>query len=101
MERVTRDGRVAVLYSPEHGAGWYSWHGVKELLFDPSIVAWLESKETDKIKSYVTLRYPGKYFGGLDNLTIKWVPVGSVFRIHEYDGNESVILNQEEDWLIA
>ena len=101
MDRVIRDGRVAVLYSPGWGSGWYSCHQIEELVFDPSIVAWLEAQELDKIRSYVTLRYPGKYFGGLDNLTIKWVPVGSAFRIDEYDGNESIFLKEDNDWLIA
>jgi hypothetical protein len=26
MEKVIRDGKVAVLYSPGYGAGWYSWN---------------------------------------------------------------------------
>jgi hypothetical protein len=101
MERVVRNGQVAVLYSPEHGAGWYSWHRIKELLFDPGIVLWLESKEMDKIENYLILKYPGEYFGGLDNLTIRWIPVGTEFRIDEYDGNESIIVKEEDDWLIA
>ena len=101
MERVIRDGQVAVLYSPEYGAGWYSCHQIEELVFDPSIVAWLEAKETDKILSYVTLKYPDAYVGGLKHLTIRWVPVGTLFRIDEYDGNESIFLKEDDDWLIA
>jgi hypothetical protein len=64
-------------------------------------VAWIESKETDKILSYMTLRYPGKYFGGSDNLTIQWIPVGTEFRINEYDGAESIILKERERWITA
>ena len=26
MNKVIRDGKVAVLYSPGYGAGWYSWN---------------------------------------------------------------------------
>ena len=43
MEKVIRDGQVAVLYSPGYGAGWFTWHGVEELLFDPKVVDMLES----------------------------------------------------------
>ena len=25
MQKVIRDGKVAVLYSPGYGAGWYTW----------------------------------------------------------------------------
>ena len=31
------------------------------------------------------------YCGGTNNLIIKWVPVGTRFRIDEYDGSESII----------
>jgi hypothetical protein len=47
MNKLVRDGLIAVIVSPGHGAGWYSWHGIEELLFDPSIVAWIESNERD------------------------------------------------------
>ena len=101
MDRVTRDGRVAVLYSPGYGSGWFSSHYIKELIFDPSIVLWLENNERDKIENYLTLKYPDIYLGGLENLTIRWVLAGSIFRIDEYDGNESIILKEEDDWLMA
>jgi hypothetical protein len=101
MERVIRDGKVAVLYSPGHGAGWYSWHGVEALLFDPSIVAWIEAQEHDKILSYVTLKYPNEYFRGLDNLTIQWIPLGTEFRIDEYDGLETIKFKEREHWITA
>jgi hypothetical protein len=92
---------VAVLYSPEYGVGWYSCHQIEELLFDPSIVAWLEAEETDKILSYVTLKYPDAYVGGLKDLSILWLPEGTVFRVDEYDGNESIYLKEQERWITA
>jgi hypothetical protein len=101
MDRVIRDGQVAVLYSPGYGAGWYTTHYIEELLFDPSIVLWLENDEYDKIKHYVMLKYPNIYLGGLDNLSIKWVKQGIAFKIHEYDGSESVMLRDMEHWVIA
>lgn len=39
--------------------------------------------------------------GGLRDLTIKWVPEGTQFRVHEYDGSETVILDSEEKWFMA
>jgi hypothetical protein len=50
MEKVIRDGKVGVLYSPGHGAGWYSWHDVEELIYDPSIVGWVEQGQLNKIQ---------------------------------------------------
>jgi len=101
MEKVIRDGKVAVLYSPDYGAGWYSWHGQEELLYDPNIVHWMESNDREKITAYLELKYPDMYLGGLDDLRIQWLPEGTVFRIHEYDGNESIEIKEDMDWQIA
>ena len=101
MDRVIRDGQVAVLYSPGYGAGWYTSHYILELIFDPSIVQWLEDNEMDKILSYVTLKYPGEYFGGLDALEIEWIPVGTEFQIDEYDGSETIRYKDQERWITA
>ena len=48
MNKLIRDGQVAVLVSPGYGAGWYTWHHIEELVYDPCVVAWVENKELDK-----------------------------------------------------
>ena len=101
MNKLIRDGKVAVLVSPDYGAGWYSWHRIEELLYDPSIVLWLEAKELDKIEHYLTLKYPNEYFGGLDDLTVEWIDQGTEFRIDEFDGAESIQLKADTKWLVA
>ena len=101
MNKLVRDGKVAVLVSPDYGAGWYSWHRIEELLYDPSIVLWLEAKELDKIEHYLTLKYPNEYFGGLDDLTVEWIDQGTEFRIDEFDGAESIELKANTKWLVA
>lgn len=101
MNKLVRDGKVAVLVSPDYGAGWYSWHRIEELLYDPSIVLWLEAKELDKIEHYLALKYPNEYFGGLDDLTVEWIDQGSEFRIDEFDGAESIELKANTKWLVA
>jgi hypothetical protein len=101
MDKLIRDGQVAVLVSPGFGAGWYSWHHVEALLYDPSVVEWVEHGEFEKIKAFVELKYPDEYFGGLEDLEVRWVPVGAKFRIDEYDGAESLVLETEERWMTA
>ena len=101
MNKLVRDGKVAVLVSPDYGAGWYSWHRIEELLYDPSIVLWLEAKELDKIEHYLALKYPNEYFGGLDDLTVEWIDQGTEFRIDEFDGAESIELKANTKWLVA
>jgi hypothetical protein len=101
MKKTVKDGQVAVLYSPEYGSGWYTSHHIEELLFDPSIIQWVELEEYDKIKTYMTLRYPDLYLGRVEDLHIRWIPLGTLFKIDEYDGNESISLRDMENWIIA
>jgi hypothetical protein len=101
MNKLIRDGQVAVLVSPGYGAGWYSWHSNEELLYDPSIVEWVEQGNLDKIKTYLELKYPDDTTLGLEDLRVEWVPVGARFRIEEYDGAENLVLESEERWLVG
>lgn len=103
MDKVIRDGKVAVLYSPSYGAGWYSWHKVPELLFDPVVVKMIQDKDTSyAISNYCEEKYgDNKYYGGADQLEIMWLDVGTEFIIKEYDGSESIQLKEASDWFIA
>lgn len=106
MKKVIRDGRVAVLYSPGFGAGWSTWAYEKDyvdfMLFDPTLVDMVErGLGSDAIEAYVQSKHSNVYCGGADDLVIKWLPVGTAFRIHEYDGSESVEVREEMDWKIA
>jgi hypothetical protein len=101
MQKLIRNDKVAVLVSPGYGAGWYTWHDIEELIFDPSIVEWVERQELDKIQAYMELKYPDAYCGGLEDLEVNWVPVGERFRIEEYDGAENLVLESEQHWMTA
>lgn len=102
MNKVVRDGRVAVLYSPGYGAGWFTWNtGHPEILFDPGIVDLLEYEKWDELRAYVILKYPGIYAGGLEDLQIEWMPVGTQFQVNEYDGSESIERRDSVDWITA
>ena len=82
MNRVVRDGMVAVLYSPGYGAGWFSWNTKHpEILFDPAIVELVEKEKWEELRAFVTLKYPDIYTGGLDDLQIRWIPQGMQFQV--------------------
>jgi hypothetical protein len=115
MNKVIRDDMVAVLYSPGHGAGWYTWNSLRggneeqsmSLLFDPILVELVEKRTvpnfhdfTYRIEQRAEEILPEGYFGGARDLTIKWLPVGAKFRIEEYDGSESII-TIEDLWMTA
>jgi hypothetical protein len=112
-KEIIRDGRVAILYSPSHGAGWFTWHGVPELLRDPEVVHLVECREkvaeedkayyNEQIMKYCDVTYgtDGKYYGGADQLAIEWIELGDKFRITEYDGAETIEYLTSTLWLEA
>lgn len=121
VKKVIRDGHVAILYSPGHGAGWFTWNADKDwLLYDPYLVELVEKLNTPafldqgpagpralfhdivaEIESYCTDKDADGYYGGASDLQIKWLPVGEKFYIDEYDGSESVITEDSLIWMTA
>lgn len=106
MEKLVRDGKVGVLVSGGYGAGWYSWHGIEELLFDPIVIAMIENPDDDEdfssIVNYCHEKYgEDEYFGGVDGLQVVWVEQGRKFFIEEYDGAESIRYENEQCWITA
>ena len=102
MNKLNEDGRVAVLYSPGFGAGWYTWnYEHPEILFDPAIVKFVEKEKWDELATYVELKYPEIYTGGMRELTVEWIPEGALFKVNEYDGSESIELKEGDHWMVA
>jgi hypothetical protein len=101
MEKVIRDGAVAVILTKEHGAGWYSWHNIAELLYDPVIVDLVEKEKFAEVAEYTSKKYPDIYLGGYKHLRVVWLLEGTEFRIEEYDGYEDIMLKSNSKWLIA
>ena len=104
--KVVRDGKVAVLYSPGFGAGWSTWNSQKntDLVFDPVIVDFVLNKSENWIEgvmAYCSIAYPDVYTGGVPGLEVEWIASGSQFFIGEYDGSESIVVNVETDWITA
>jgi len=96
VNKVVRDGKVAVIVSPGYGAGWSSWNSPEDA-FDPEVVAWIEGGKVGEPLAEEDLRYAG----GLQTVVIQWLPIGTVFRIDEYDGLEHVKYYTPEDYLVA
>ncbi len=104
MDKVIRDGLVAVLYSPGFGAGWSTWADTEirqDVLFDPGAVVLVEQEQWEELEVYITLKYPSLYTGGLRDLKIEWLPEGTQFIVDEYDGNESIQKRDTTDWFTA
>lgn len=106
IDRLIRDGLVAVLYSPGFGAGWSTWdpEHAEALTFDPQIADIVDRADADwkeKVEALVAVKYPDTYLGGVEDLCVTWIPQGTRFRIEEYDGSESVQLLDQVNWLTA
>ena len=103
--KVVRDGKVAVLYSPGIGAGWSTWNSDDtDLMFDPVIVDFVLNKSENWIQgvmAYCSIAYPDAYTGGVSGLKVEWVASGTQFLIEEHDGSESVVLKWDTDWITA
>ncbi len=50
MNKVIKDGKVAVLISYGYGAGFYSGGAPIEAIFDPKLVELVESEDFEKLK---------------------------------------------------
>jgi len=96
MEKIVRDGMVAVAVSGGFGAGWSTWNDVdprdarfNQLFLDGNI------DEVHRICDEEKLGYAG----GARKVEIEWVPEGTKFRIDEYDGSETLVTT--DDWITA
>ena len=102
MKKKLVNSKIAILVSPRHGAGWYSWHESEQLLFEPKIISMiLENASRLDIIEYCEENYPNLDISGLDGLEVMFVDPCAKFRISEYDGAETLVLQDEEKWITA
>ena len=99
---------MKVLISPGFGAGWSTWN-IPEIAVDPRVIEAFERgvDEEEMLQLCIDLGYTGgfegttPYMGGFDQLRVVDIPVGTIFRIAEYDGYESIEVFDESGWLRA
>jgi hypothetical protein len=106
VNKVIKNSRVAVIYSPGYGAGWSTWNDTYKdfLMFDSGLVDLIESNQEHLIREYIDKVLPdNNIYVSEDRLSLEiaWLPVGTQFRIKEYDGSESVVLNSDSYWEVA
>ena len=98
MEKIVRDGMVAVAVSGGYGAGWSTWNEVSPMdaRFNQ---LFLDGKFEEAVELCNKLDLG--YAGGVDSVYIEWVPVGTRFVINEYDGAESLQTIDDFHWMEA
>lgn len=92
------ENEVAVLVSYGYGAGWSTWNR-EELCCDKRIVEyWLEHNdaEEEEVKAFCeSIGYEDVFCGGWHGIKLEYIPAGSKFIIEEYDGCESLIMEDD------
>lgn len=94
---------LGVLVSPGFGVGWSTWNA-PGLAYDRRIVEkfLIDHPSVSKMEEFLhTIGYSNVYMGGYNQLTIEWIPRGTMFCIHEYDGSESIETPESMCMLIA
>jgi hypothetical protein len=93
MDKLIKDGKVAVLVSRGFGAGWSSWGAFNP--FDPVIAkALLDGASSSEVVALSEQLYPEEYHGGAADLHIEWLDQGTAFYIDEYDGSEDIVTTE-------
>ena len=98
MEKLYNDkGEVAVIVSGGYGAGFSTWSDVNpmdkryaELILNKKFDEAIELAESEDI-----------FEGGIEDCYIEWIPEGEKFRIDEYDGAESLVILNIDNYYTA
>lgn len=108
MTKMIVDGNVAVLVSYGYGAGWKSWNwGIDGIETHRDLVQMVldgrQAEMTQEVVSEILGLDDDTYVCvlGNDQLEVEWVPVGTRYRITEYDGAESLEYDTDLKWDIA
>lgn len=103
MDKLEKDGKVAVMISPGFGAGWSTWNKEHRdtLLFDAEIAQAVLDGDKAKAARLALEKCPDFYAGGADGLRIAWLDKGTVFDVEEYDGSESLHIIGGRDYSVA
>jgi hypothetical protein len=96
MEKIERDGKVAVLYSPDFGAGWSTWITDAEdkvrAMFCPRLVRAVLKESGEDPELVAKDEFPDEYTGGVEQMEVEWIEKGARFLLDEFDGNESILV---------
>jgi hypothetical protein len=101
MEKVIKDGKVAVLVSNDWGSGFHTYGAPLEAIFNPQLVELIENKNYNEAMEFIEKTYPNVYAYDITGLCVEWVEEGREFYITEYDGLESIVFKDEVKWITA
>jgi len=103
MEKYINDeGKVGVLISPCYGGGWSTEIATKNSAFYAMDKGLVELKLKDaschEVEKYIQRKRRKNEYGlpfGWKDATVEWLKPGTVFIVKEYDGYESLCLDED------
>lgn len=104
MEKLIRDGQVAVIIGSGYGEEWSSHASGEEkerAMYCPRLALAILGESDEDVGSVVDELFPDLRPYSGPNLMIEWVPVGVRFFIHEEEGNETIWREDEISWHTA
>lgn len=103
MNKIERDGNIAVLVSCDYGAGWSTWNNEhrETLCMDADIVQAVLDGDKVKAVEIAKQKCGNFYEGGIRSLTVEWVKKGAAFEIEEYDGSETLHVIDDRNYMVA
>jgi len=92
---------VGILVSKGYGAGWSTWNSKVDPCNKELVELFVNgASDEDKLAKAEEI-YPDAYTGGLLGCEVVMVDEGTLFKINEYDGFESIELKDSDDWRVA
>lgn len=106
VRKLVRKGKVAVIVSPGYGAGWSTWATDRNVAFDREIALAILGESKVPLDELAELKYGVdsdnySYTGGLSQAKVEWLPKGTRFRIDEYDGFETLVVECSDDNILT
>ena len=106
---VDTENCVAILFSPGYGGGWASWNSENalQLSTDSRIIKYRFFKENCANIDFDTFMMEhigfeeAPYDGGFAQTRVEFIPDGTMFRITEYDGSESIEIVDPKKFMIT
>lgn len=103
MEKYYNEkGQVGVIISPEYGSGWSTYNdNNSQLVFDANLIEAVLNQNITEILTIAENILPNGYFSSVNKLEVVFLEPGTIFRIDEYDGFESIVIYNPSEYFTA
>lgn len=104
MEKLVRDGKVAVIIGSGYGENWSTYATGKsneEAVFCPRLALAVLGESGETVDEVSRELFPNLREFSTPRLQVEWVPVGVKFFIIEEDGKETLWREDEISWTTA